>query len=233
MFVSISFFGEAGFSQALFHSYQIVSYPSVDTLVISLPAQTHTKTNQKPQRVRVVTQLIDGDKVRRDFGTKHDTSEGRNSDLKQRVYEEGTDWERELVLQIEWGRTSDVFRTIVAMVAIMSELISVEVKQRTKTKSEKAISEMILSLQRANSRGKLHCVMYHISLRLCSDVSDVSGHAVTLSQYSDTPHSGHSIIFTPLRSICSIGSMICSMIHATILGFVATQLSFVIFHSCG
>ena len=29
-------------------------------------------------------------------------------------------------------------------------------------------------------------VMYHILLRLCSDVSDVSGHAVTLSQYSDT-----------------------------------------------
>ena len=75
-------------------------------------------------------------------------------------------------------------------------------------------------------------VMYHISLQLCSDVSDVLGHTVTLSHCHNTPpysHSGHSIIFTLLRSICSI----CSMICATILGFVATQLSFVIFHSCG
>ena len=36
------------------------------------------------------------------------------------------------------------------------------------------------------SRNFLRTVMYHILLRLCSDVSDVSGHAVTLSQYSDT-----------------------------------------------
>ena len=56
---------------------------------------------------------------------------------------------------------------------------------------------------------------------------------VMLSRCHNTPthpHSGHSIIFTLLRSI---RSMIRSMIRATILGFVATQLSFVIFHSCG
>ena len=55
------------------------------------------------------------------------------------------------------------------------------------------------------------CVMYHISLRLCCDVS---GHAVTLSQHSDTPsfwtlHNLHSFkihmlhpLHDPLRDPC-------------------------------
>ena len=40
--------------------------------------------------------------------------------------EEDSDLEKELALQIEWKRTSNVSRTIVAMVAIMSERVDVD-----------------------------------------------------------------------------------------------------------
>ena len=39
--------------------------------------------------------------------------------------EEGSDLEKGLALQIEWERTGDVYRTIVAMVVIMSERVDI------------------------------------------------------------------------------------------------------------
>ena len=89
--------------------------------------------------MRVAAQPIDGDKVRRDFGTNTTQVKVATATYSRESMERALIGERKLVLWIEWGRTSDVFRTILAMIAIMNEPKSVEIERRTK--SEKAISE--------------------------------------------------------------------------------------------